>query len=129
MRSLGSLVGLLVVAAIAGLIYKYYFSQGAQSSALANPTQTIDVVGVKNDLIGIAQAERAYQLEHGTYVPLDELVSSDAVTMTKPRREGYVYEVEVSPNNFRVIAHCVAPVNGGCVNYAIDDTMEVAPVP
>ena len=58
MRSLAGLVSVLVVALIAGLFYKYYFSQ---STGAGTPAQTINVVGVKSDLIAIAQAERAYQ--------------------------------------------------------------------
>jgi hypothetical protein len=122
-------VGLLIVAAIAGLIYKYYFSQGQQSSAISNPVQTIDVVGVKNDLLAIAQAERTYQAEHSSYGSLDDLVSSGAMTMKKSGRDGYTYEVEVSNDSFRVIAHCPSATFPGCTNYAIDQTMEIQPAP
>ena len=69
MRGLGSLVGLLVVALIAVMTYKYYFQKVESTSGLT-PTQTINMVGVKNDLLGIAQAERTYQAEHGAYVSL-----------------------------------------------------------
>ena len=53
MRSLAGLVSVLVVALIAGLFYKYYFSQ---STGAGTPAQTINVVGVKSDLIAIAQS-------------------------------------------------------------------------
>jgi hypothetical protein len=130
MRSLGSLVGLLVVALIAVLVYKFYFSQG-QSTGMggATPLQTINVVGVKNDLLAIAQAERAYQAEHGSYVSLDELTSSGALTMTKSGRDGYTYEVESSSSRFRVVARCPAATSPGCTNYAIDQTMEIQTAP
>ena len=61
-----SLAGLLVVALISVLAYKLYFSK-MQSSETGTPVQTISVVGVKNDLLAIARAERAYQAEHGSY--------------------------------------------------------------
>ncbi|HEY0701812.1 MAG TPA: hypothetical protein VGD60_03510 [Candidatus Acidoferrales bacterium] len=127
MRSLGSLVGLLVVALIAVLGYKFYFEKAQSTAGTATPMQTIDVVGVKNDLIAIAQAERAYQAEHGSYASLADLNSSGAMSMTKTSRDGYTYDVETSASSFRVIAHCPATVTPGCQNWSVDQTMEVQP--
>jgi hypothetical protein len=125
-----SMIGLLVVALIAGLIYKFYFTR-MQSSGMgaATPAQTIDVVGVKNDLIGIAQAERAYQAEHGSYASLDDLISSGGLTMKKTARDGYTYDVETSAAGFRAVAHCPAATSPGCQNYSVDQTMEVQVTP
>jgi len=129
LRSIGSLVGLLVVAAVVGLVYKYYFSQSQQAAPISHPTQTIDVIGVKNDLLGIAQAERIYQTEHNSYGSLDDLVSSGAMAMKKPGRDGYTYEATVSSDGFLVTAHCPSASLPGCMNYVIDQTMEVRPAP
>lgn len=125
MRSLGNLVGLLVVALIAILAYKFYFSQ---STGTATPKQTIDVVGVKNDLIAIAQAERAYQAEHNSYGSLSDLTSSGALSMSRSGRDGYTYEVETSSDSFRAIAHCPAATMPDCTSYAVDQTMEIQAV-
>lgn len=129
MRSLGNIVGLLIVALIAVLVYKFYFSEMQQSTGTANPIQTINVVGVKNDLLAIAQAERAYQAEHGAYASLDDLISSGAMTLAKRGRDGYTYDVDVAASSFRVVAHCPAATSPGCTNYAIDQTMEVQATP
>jgi hypothetical protein len=99
------------------------------SGAGATPMQTIDIVGVKNDLIGIAQAERNYQAEHGSYVSPDDLISSGALTIPKRGRDGYTYEVDTSGPGFRVIAHCPTATSPGCQDWAVDQTMQVAPVP
>src|SRR5271167_2327495 len=107
-----SLAGLLVVALIVGGAYKYYFSK-LESEGTGTPQQTIDIVGVKNDLLAIAQAERAYQAEHGSYASLDELKSSGAMTMVKPGRDGYTYDVETSSAGFRVVAHCPTATSPG----------------
>ena len=129
MRSIGSLVGLLVVALISVMIYKYYFSQ-IQPAGSGTPTQTINVVGVKNDLLAIAQAERNYQVEHNSYASsLDELFSSGAMTLAKPGRDGYTYSVETSGESFRVTARCSAATTQACTNYAVDQTMDVEPAP
>jgi competence protein ComGC len=123
-----SMLGLLVVAVIALLTYKYYFSNmNAAGAGVATPMQTIDTVGVKNDLIGIAQAERVYQIDHNSYASLDELVSSGALTMRKTGRDGYTYDAQTSDSTFRVIAHCPAATSPGCTSFVIDDTMEIQP--
>jgi hypothetical protein len=119
-----SLAGLLIVALLAALVYKYYFSS-LQSAGTGTPAQTIDIVGVKNDLIGIAQSERAHQAEHGTYTSLDALISSGELTMKQTSRNGYTYSVETSDQSFRAVAHCPTATFPGCSNYAVDQSMEV----
>lgn len=119
-----SLAGLLIVALLAALVYKYYFSS-LQSAGSGTPAQTIDIVGVKNDLLGIAQTERAHQAEHGSYASLDELISSGELTMKRTGRNGYTYSVETSDQSFRAIAHCPTATFPGCSNYAVDQSMEV----
>jgi competence protein ComGC len=122
------MLGLLVVAVIALLTYKYYFSHmEAAGTGTATPMQTIDMVGVKNDLLSIAQAERVYQTDHNSYASLDELVSSGTLTMKKTGRDGYTYDAQPSASTFRVIAHCPAATNPGCTSFVIDRTMEVQP--
>lgn len=128
MRGLGSILGLLVVALIAAMVYKFYF-QKMGAAGTATPVQTIDVVGVKNDLLAIAQAERLYQAQHGSYASLDELNSSGAMTVTKTSRDGYTYEVQTSSADFHVIAHCPTATQPGCMNYSVDPSMEVTTAP
>jgi hypothetical protein len=125
-----SMLGLLVVALIAILAYKYYFSKmDAAGAGVSTPTQTIDSVGVKGDLLGIAQAESTYQVEHNTYTSLDELVSSGALSMKKNNRNGWTYDVQPSANTFLVIAHCPATIKPGCTSLEIDQTNEIRPAP
>ena len=128
MKGLGSVISLVIVLAVGLVIYKNYFSQLQASGAEAGaPTHTVDVVGVKNDLLAIAQAERSYQAQHGSYAGMNELVSSGTVALSKPGRDGYTYEVETSGNSFHVVARCLAGT--GCTNWAVDDTMQVQPAP
>ena len=123
-----SLIGLVVVLAIVFAGYKLFFAQ-LQATGSAQPTRTIDVVGVKNDLLAIAQAERVYQAEHSSYASIDQLTSSGALSMQKSGRDGYTYSADASPNSFRVIATCPATTTPGCSNYAVDETMEVRTTP
>jgi hypothetical protein len=123
-----SMLGLLIVAVIGVLTYKYYFSHmEAAGTGTATPMQTIDMVGVKNDLLSIAQAERVYLTDHSSYASLDELLSSGALTMKKTGRDGYTYDAQPSDSGFRVIAHCPAATNPGCTSFVIDQTMEIQP--
>jgi hypothetical protein len=130
MRGLGSVLGLLVVVLIGGLTYKFYFEKSASvSGASATPAQTIDVVGVKNDLLSIAQAERIYQAEHGAYGSMDDLVSSGTLSLRQSGRDGYTYDVNTSSDSFQIVAQCPAATNPGCANYSIDQTMEMQAAP
>lgn len=125
---MGSILGLLVVALIAVFAYKLYFSKMGDNGT-ATPLQTINVVGVKNDLLAIAQAERLYQAQHGSYASLDELNSSGAMSMTETGRDGYTYEVQTSAADFHAIAHCPTATQPGCANYSVDQSMEVTTAP
>jgi hypothetical protein len=118
------MLGILVVALISLLAYHYYFAK-AQSGGTGTPVQTINIVGVKNDLIALAQAERGYQAEHGGFASLDELTSSGALTMQNRGRMGYSYEIENAPGGFKAVAHCPTATNPGCTDYFVDQTMEV----
>ncbi len=123
-----SLVALVIVAALALVVYRLYLTQ-AMPAGTKTPQGTIDAAGVKNDLLAIAQAERAYQAENGHYASLDELNSNGAMTMKKTGRAGYTYEVQTSPGNFQVFAHCAAAPDQPCVSYSIDSSMEVQALP
>src|SRR5579862_8529220 len=129
MRGIGSIVALLVVVAIGLGIYKFYFSQMEATTGAAAPAQTIDVTGVQNDLIAIAQAERLYLAQHSAYASLDELASSGIMSIPKTGRDGYSYEVQLNGDNYRVVAHCPSASKPSCSDYSVDDTMQVQLVP
>jgi hypothetical protein len=129
MRGLGSVLGLLVVVLIGGFIYKFYFQKSVSVNGASTPAQTINIVGVKNDLLAIAQAERLYQAQHDSYASMDDLVSSGAISMRKSGRDGYTYDVSAATDSFQVVARCPSQTNPGCASYSIDQTMEVQTAP
>jgi hypothetical protein len=120
------MVGLLVFALLGVLMYKFYISK-TDATGAGTPTQQIDSIGVRTDLLGIAKAESTYQVEHNTYTSLDELVSSGALSMKKTSRDGWVYDVQPSDATFLVIAHCPTATQPGCTDLEIDQTMEIRP--
>lgn len=129
MRGLGSVAGLLVVALISAFTYKLYFQKSPAVSGAETPEQTVDVVGVKSDLLAIGQAERLYQAEHGAYASMDDLVSSGAMSIRRDGRDGYTYDVNASTDTFQAVAHCPADTHPGCTNYSLDQTMNIQATP
>lgn len=127
-----SMVGLLITAALGLGIYMYTLKQAAPAPGMV-VTQNISIVGVKNDLISIAQAERMYYAENGSYADLATLNSTGAMSMMRSSRDGYTYSVETSGSTFTVTATYTPPPldNPGHVTpphfptYTIDQTMEV----
>jgi hypothetical protein len=66
----------------------------------STPEGTVDIVGVKHDLMAIAQAERVHNGLRGGYASLDELRSSGDLTMARNSRGPYNYTVDVSSTGF-----------------------------
>jgi hypothetical protein len=126
------LIGLLVTAAIGLGIYMYTLKQAAPAHDMV-VTQNISVVGVKNDLIGIAQAERMYYTQNGTYADLSTLSSTGTMNMSRTGRDGYSYSAVPSGSTFTVTATYTAPPASNPAGvtpphfptFTIDQTMEV----
>jgi type IV minor pilin ComP (DNA uptake receptor) len=120
------LIGLLAVALIGGAIYWMALTKTQSATGTSGtPAQTISTVGVENDLLAIAQAERMYQAEHGSYASLEELNSSGALSAQKTGRGGYAYSVDVSASGFTAKATCDSSASASCANFAVDQTMQV----
>jgi Tfp pilus assembly protein PilE len=122
----------MVTAAIGLGIYMYTLKQAAPGPGMV-VTQNISVVGVKNDLISIAQAERMYYTQNGSYADLSTLSSSGTMNITRTSRDGYTYTAEPAANAFTITATYTAPPvsNPAGVTpphfptFTIDQTMEV----
>ena len=124
------LVGLVVVLAIGYFIYRQYLGQVLpKNEGGGSPVQAITTTGVKNDLIAIAQAERLYQAQHGSYGSLDELVNSGAMNLARSGRDGYTYSVDAGTSGFTVTARYSGPVSPPPPSFSVDQTMEVRAVP
>ncbi len=125
-RTLG-FVGLLIVAAAGLYIYsKQASSMSPAGNAAASPRATIDLVGVKNDLLVIAQTERGEFALNGKYASLDQLRSSGALKMNATGRGPYQYSTEVSDTSFRVVATYTGEPQAGLPRtLSIDETMQI----
>jgi len=96
-------VGTIVTMAIGMYIYSLQVKTLTPGAGSGNPTEVATITGVKNDLIGIANAERAYQATEGKYASLDELTSGNYISI-KGERPPYIYDVEINSGSFRATA-------------------------
>ena len=127
MRGILSFLSLVIVVAVGLMIYRSYFTGpgGVATLGTDNPRAVIDVTGVKNDLLSMAQAERAFQVLNGRYAPLAELQSSGNLVIDPARgRQGYTYSASVSGNSFTVTATYSGPATG-MPTLSIDQTMQI----
>ena len=97
-----SFLGLLLVVAIGFYIY----TRQAQSASggTASPQAAIDVVGVKADLLAIADAEIRHYTLQGKYASMEELRASGDLNMLRDHRGPYNYSAEISNSGFRIVA-------------------------
>jgi hypothetical protein len=119
-------VGLLITVAIGAYIYSKQ-ATSVSPAAAGNPRATIDLVGVQNDLLAIANAERRHQASDGKYVSLDELISNGDLSMSAKKRGPYEYSSDVSDSSFRVTAtyRGETRAEGMPQSLSIDETMQV----
>ena len=115
-------IGTIVVMAVGMYIYSIQLKNVSGTGASSTPAGTANVVGVKNDLISIANAERGYYATEQKYASLDELVSGKYITIER-QRPPYTYDVETTPSGFRVTA--TRDSAGGPTQFWIDETMQV----
>jgi hypothetical protein len=86
-----------------------------------NAAEVPTITGVKNDLIGIANAERGYLASEGKYTSLDELTAGKYLTVSE--RPPYVYAVEYTGTSFRATA--TRTTKGAPAQLWITETMQV----
>jgi hypothetical protein len=101
------LISLLVTAVIGVGMYLFFLKQASPGPGMV-ATQAISVTGVQNDLVSIAQAERLYFTQNGSYTDLATLASSGTMNITRTSRDGYTYIAEPSGNTFTVTARYTA---------------------
>ena len=101
-RAFGFL-GTVIVMAVGMYIYSLQLKNASAPGGAGTQTGTANLVGVKNDLISIANAERGYFATQQKYASLDELVSGNYITIER-QRPPYTYDVETTATGFHVTA-------------------------
>jgi hypothetical protein len=116
-------LGLLIALAVGA----WLFTQRTQQPDVAgNPRATVDVVGVKNDLISLANAERRFFARESRYASIDELRSAGDISMPSNNRGPYVYTVDISDSGFRITATYTGPPESEAIrSLSIDESMQI----
>jgi len=118
-----TLLGLVVVLAIG---YLFYAKWAGRSGPASRPQQQINLVGVKSDLLAIAQAERMYLATNGTYASLDQLRQDGSMTFSPTNHRGYNYSAEIDDGqHFKIKATPADPAQGDVPALFINETMQV----
>lgn len=121
MRVFGFL-GTVITLAIGMYLYSSQIKTFQPSAAGSNKEDPVNITGVKNDLISIANAERGYMASQGKYASLEELISGNYLTI-RSERPPYIYNVEASGNSFRATA--TRTTKGSPAQLWIGDDMQV----
>jgi len=126
MSRLLSFVALIIVVGVGAYIYMRQ-TQSVMTAGTSDPTATVDLIGVKNDLLAMAQAERSHGALHGGYVSLDELRQQGELSMARDNRGPYTYSAEVTASSFRIVATYTGPENSGLPKtLSIDQSMQIS---
>jgi hypothetical protein len=124
---MGRLFGFLsvvIVMAVGMYIYSRQMQSSSAQAGATNPQGAINITGVKSDLISIASAERRYFATEGKYASLDELISTNNITVAR-QRPPYSYEVQTSASGFRVVATRSGDnISGTPAQLSVDENME-----
>jgi hypothetical protein len=111
---------------VGAYIYTQQIQATSAPGAAANPVTTVDTVGVRNDLIAIANAERRRFAADGKYVSIDDLISNGDISMQKPSRGPFTYSSDVSEEAFTVVATYNGPEATNIPKtMSIDQTMQI----
>jgi hypothetical protein len=119
-------ISLIIVVGIGAYIYMRQ-TKDVMSAGSSTPTATVGLIGVRNDLLAIAQAERSHAATQGGYVSIEALRSQGDLTMTRDNRGPYNYSAEISDGSFRILATYSGPENSGMPKtLSVDQTMQVS---
>jgi hypothetical protein len=122
MRAAFGLLATVVTMAIGMYIYSLQIKTLTPAAGPSNASEVPIITGVKNDLIGIANAERGYLASQGKYGSLEELTAGNYLTF-KGDRTPYIYDVQTTENSFRATA--TRTTKGAPAQLWITETMQV----
>jgi hypothetical protein len=119
-------VTLIAVVAAGAYIYMRQ-TRSVMTAGTSSPTATVDLIGVKNDLLAIAQAERSHAALSGSYASLETLRSQGELAMLRDNRGPYNYSAEIEGSGFRIVATWTGSESAGVPKtVSIDQTMQIS---
>jgi hypothetical protein len=122
MKGAFGILATVISMAIGVYIYSLQVKTLTPDAGPSNACEVANITGVKNDLIGIANAERGYLASQGHYASLDELISGNYISI-KGERPPYIYDIETNSGSFRATA--TRTMKGAPAQLWITETMQV----
>ena len=120
-RSIGFLM-VVIVAAVGGYLYTKQAKSVIEIGS--TPQTTVEVTAVRNDLLGLANAERRYWVSNGKYATLDELRTGGDISL--PVRANYSYSAQATETGFKIVAAYSGPDPKAPRRMVVDETMAIA---
>lgn len=109
-------IAVLIVLAAGMYIYMQQLkavSPGGVGGNTANPHATIDIAGVKNDLLQFARAEQQHMASDGKYLSLDDLRAAGDTGLPGGSRGPFTYSIDADATTFTVTATYNGPAAEG----------------
>src|ERR1041385_1227328 len=119
-RSIGFLM-VVIVAAVGGYLYTKQAKSVIEIGS--TPQTTVEVTAVRNDLLGLANAERRYWVSNGKYATLDELRTGGDISI--PTRANYSYSAQATETGFKIVAAYSGPDSKAPKSMVVDETMSI----
>jgi hypothetical protein len=123
MRAILGMLGLFMAVGIGYLIYSAGFGGGKGGTP---PKQQIDVVGVRMELLSLAQAEKRHAASSGSFATLEKLQNEGSVLFKGSEYHGYTYEINVADDqHFQITARPSGSENENWPAFTIDETAQI----
>jgi hypothetical protein len=123
------LLSVFLTAALGLGTYYAFLKHATPGGPGSLPTAAITTTGIQMDLNQIAQAERLYFAQAGSYGTMDQLVSTGAMAKAMTGRDGYTYTIDIPATGFLVTAKwtpsTAAKAELHYPVYIVDDTFVV----
>ncbi len=105
MKNVFGIIGIVIVAAIVLYLASTQLKSVTPGggSVPADPKSTINLQGVRNDLLQFQKAEQQHLASDGHYVSMSDLQSGDT-GIPGTSRGPFTYDIDLTDNSFRAIA-------------------------
>jgi hypothetical protein len=121
---MGRTFGFLSLIVVVGYGAYIYMNQAQSMTVVGgSPETAVDVVGVRNDLMAIANAEKRYFVTNGKYASIDELRVNGDIHI--PTRQNFVYSADATDTGFRIVATYSGVDPKAPRRITVDDTMRL----
>jgi hypothetical protein len=117
-RTLG-FIGIIATVAVGGYLYIGQIHEMSPNGTI--PKTSVNLIGVHNDLMAMANAEKRYWVTHAKYAQLEELGSNGDILV--PQRSDFNYAAVAGDNNFTISATYIGEDRKAPRRITIDEKM------